>query len=416
MAEIEHEWLRENVITVTTLACWLPNNEPKRLPMLLEFFNGTLPCLQHVILGSLTAQGDTVTITELAKLSTSPIPVTAASGTHCEQLNSVAVLTWAHDQPNIVTNPVEVARDAIRYGNIPAFAWQYEQLTAEQIAAVNPAFWAVATDSVSILQWLHDHVGITCSAGCTAAPGTMSSRSVPLLDADVVNRPCSLPVLQWLNAHHPHLVTAACYDHAAVDGHLDTFRWLCTHRPDLTCPPTTLLTLLRTGQHDAVAFVVQNFPDIVSGVRQLNCRDCIVRAYNDDLVATLDWFLEHHRPALACLSGYDGQTGWPTHVWQWVFEHPEYTPWSAEDEAMYEWLDDRAFAAGYMEWLVQIVQDYKTSLAQLCRYGPLYKEQYLPFLQQLITDGLPASARMLLQCVENDNLVGARWLLQQQKQ
>ncbi|KAL7748675.1 hypothetical protein RI367_005828 [Sorochytrium milnesiophthora] len=336
MVEIEHEWLRENVITFTTLACWLPNNEPKRLPMMLETYNGTLPCLQHVIVGSLTAQGDIATITELAKQSTAPIQVTAASGTHREQLNSVAVLTWAHDQPNIVTNPVEVARDAIRYGNIPAFAWQYEQLTVEQIAAVNPAFWAIATDSVSILQWLHDHVGITCSAGCTAAPGTMSSRSVQLLDANVVNRPCSLSVLQWLNAHHPHLVTAACYDYAASDCHLDTLRWLCTHRPDLTCPPTALLTLLRTGQHDAVAFVVQHFPDIVCGVRQLDCRDCIVRAYNDDHVATLDWFLEHHRPDLACLSGYDGQTGWPTH-------HPEYTPWSAEDEAMYEWLDDRYY-------------------------------------------------------------------------
>ncbi|KAL7750199.1 hypothetical protein RI367_004372 [Sorochytrium milnesiophthora] len=445
-------WTDQNLLAVFALIRRLPANAPQRLSMLWEVWQGVPGTFRRYFLHILVAYGDTCTMKELrinAECFTHPADALAPDARG--QRYSAAVLTYLRDNSRQPLPFDKLILSAIKVRNLAAFAWLYDQLTAEQIDSLDLIRHAITHVNVDILQWLHHHVGISCSHKCAAVDDIPLACRLYMPGNVGVSTTCDLKVLQWFSKHHPHTIGASVFDYVCTYGEYDTALWLQNHHPEFRCTPQILLNALRAGRYEMVPLLQQHHPHVLTAVRAAKCDAYIWEAFNHNYIVVLNWFLYNHPRAFDFFLDDRTEGFWAPHAWLWMLDHSQFAPWHRLFQLPGEYIDRRildmeehpenmppaphslyvrlgachqrmphsrdyfavsAIAAGDERWLLQVARDYKTTLGRLCDADDLYKERQLPLLRRLITaHGLPAHPGMLTKCIKQANHRGIAWLL-----
>ncbi|KAL7748144.1 hypothetical protein RI367_006500 [Sorochytrium milnesiophthora] len=217
---------------------------------------------------------------------------------------------------------------AILADNAEALAWAYKHDTENCLKALGSVNDFVKAGCAEILQWIHDTIGLSCSAGCPI-PGHLSRNScLKLSDPIEITAQDALPM-------HQHL--------------------------------------------DIVATLTKHDPQAVARVEQFHCLTAVKQAFHGTTQEVLDWFWTHH-PSRLREPDVWGTPYFPStqrcSVSKYVIDrlglahrrayyvpravYDKFTPTDRLAPRLREYFVACAAITGDVEWLKQLAVDYST--------------------------------------------------------
>ncbi|KAL7747839.1 hypothetical protein RI367_006774 [Sorochytrium milnesiophthora] len=436
-------WCLVNIDTLFTLARRLPSESSARVQIMQTLLN-CLPkrCIKR-LLRILARHGDIDTIAKLHfKLEQDLQPTFLPPGDAGRE-HGVKLLSWLRDRKRparIKVRYTDLAEQAIIQDNWHAYKWCCEQPAYKASPLRMPHKLARAHCSVSVMEglWL-------------ASEGQLSQDEHHHLGCSVMSGDAiSLALLQWLDQRYPAAFDNFSTARPSIVKNMDVLRWLQAHRPDIKCPPLTLLLALQFGQTDAATFLATHYPSTLRGLRKLDCAPPILAACWTGSTATLDWLATHYPGAFAsrdaeAFSDYEP----PAATWDWFLQHPSFAPWRSKEElvelyakrfsltransdngqctrAMYNLLQptrggmpgmmqffaESAIAVGDAEWLREVAADFEVPLDELCTLDMLYEPQHFPLLRRMYQEfGVTPPPDAVAAALESGNHDAIQWLL-----
>ncbi|KAL7746845.1 hypothetical protein RI367_007780 [Sorochytrium milnesiophthora] len=310
------------------------------------------------------------------------VPRTAKGKRH-----TVAVLDWLCGSHSL--NFRQAVDVAVLADNAEALAWAYKHDTDNCLKALGSVNDFVKAGCAEILQWIHNTIGLSCSAGCPIPDHLSRNSCLKLCDPIEITAQDALPI-------HQHL--------------------------------------------DIVATLTKHAPQAVARVGQFHCLTAVKQAFHGTTQEVLDWFWTHH-PSRLREPDVWGTPYFPStqrcSVSKYVIDrlalahrrayyvpravYDKFTPAERITPRLREYFVACAVITGDVEWLKQLAVDYSTpvhSLLDIGAGGPFQHclPHHLSLLRRLVAQRLiTPSSNWIDWFLDSGNLAGAAWLLREVK-